>query len=209
MLDLLNYRKNVYSENGEDGILDKILEILNINEGYFVEFGAWDGKLGSNTYNLLSKNWKGVYIESLHDRYLECVDNMKPYGDRVKVLNTAISHLDDDNKLDSILLKTSLPKDFDIVSIDIDGYDYFVWKNFIEFKPKIVIIEVDSNIKDGDYQIYDPEKRTGTGYSALCKLGIEKGYKPLVHCANVILLRDDIKFPEVNCYYNSKFVFIQ
>ena len=42
------FRRNVYSQNGEDGVLDEIFRRLSKNSGWFCEFGAWDGRYGSN-----------------------------------------------------------------------------------------------------------------------------------------------------------------
>ena len=66
MIDFLyNYSKNVYSQNGEDGINKFLFEYLDITEGYMLEIGAWDGFYLSNTANLWSKNknFKSILIE--------------------------------------------------------------------------------------------------------------------------------------------------
>jgi hypothetical protein len=64
------YRYNRYSQNGEDGVIEEICQRLGITTGWFVEFGAWDGKHLSNTYNLVAHHgWLGVYIEADPDRY--------------------------------------------------------------------------------------------------------------------------------------------
>ena len=55
-MELGKYRKNLYSQYGEDGIIAKIFDILDIKSGYVCEFGAWDGIHLSNTYNLYAKN---------------------------------------------------------------------------------------------------------------------------------------------------------
>lgn len=202
MLDLLNYRKDIYSQNGEDGIIEKILELTNIKEGYFVEFGAWDGKHLSNTYNLLkNKNWKGVYIESDKSKFNDCVVNMQKYGNNIQVFNKAVSHIiDSPDSLDNILKDSFLPKDFDLLSIDIDSYDYQVWESFKNYNPKIVIIEIHSEC-GAEFCIYNPKTGDTTSYGSMIALGQSKGYKPLCHCGNIIFLRNDISFPEVDCYH--------
>jgi len=69
-MDLLEYRDDKYSQSGEDGIIEEICYRLGINQGWFVEFGAWDGKHHSNTYNLLAnKGWQGVLMECDPERY--------------------------------------------------------------------------------------------------------------------------------------------
>jgi hypothetical protein len=66
--NLANYKKNIYSQHGEDGILIYILDWLCSNDvpvgKWCCEFGAWDGKHLSNTFNLVEAfNWSSVYIE--------------------------------------------------------------------------------------------------------------------------------------------------
>nr|VFK56242.1 MAG: hypothetical protein BECKTUN1418F_GA0071002_10832 [Candidatus Kentron sp. TUN]VFK61659.1 MAG: hypothetical protein BECKTUN1418D_GA0071000_115613 [Candidatus Kentron sp. TUN]VFK62495.1 MAG: hypothetical protein BECKTUN1418E_GA0071001_10812 [Candidatus Kentron sp. TUN] len=62
---LLEYRRNVYSQTGEDGIIEKILDIIPRNDKWCVEFGAWDGSFLSNTRHLIEhKGFSAVLIEA-------------------------------------------------------------------------------------------------------------------------------------------------
>src|SRR6185436_19202869 len=73
---LRRFSSNVGSQFGEDGILQRIFEILPGTNKWCVEFGAWDGKHLSNCYNLISNsNWKGVMIEANGDKFLELKKN--------------------------------------------------------------------------------------------------------------------------------------
>ena len=62
MIDLNNYRRRVYSQAGEDGIIEKIFQTLDIKNGWYCEFGAGDGYWISNTRKLREEGWNGVYI---------------------------------------------------------------------------------------------------------------------------------------------------
>ena len=71
--NLNHYAYNNFSQNGEDGIIEELNKRLRIKEqkrsNWCVEFGAWDGKHLSNTFNLIKKSWQGVYIEGDLCRY--------------------------------------------------------------------------------------------------------------------------------------------
>jgi hypothetical protein len=70
--------KNIYSQNGEDGILEQLIRELQIKNGSFCEFGASDGVDSSNTYNLIKNyNFSGISIELDHSRYQKCIENYK------------------------------------------------------------------------------------------------------------------------------------
>jgi len=71
------YRKNVYSQNGEDGIIEELLKRLNINNGWVCEFGAWDGIHLSNTFNLVKKNFNAVFIEGDKNKYNDLLETVK------------------------------------------------------------------------------------------------------------------------------------
>lgn len=206
---LLNARKNIYSQNGEDGVTELLIDFLDIKEGSFCEFGAWDGKYLSNTFNLLqNKNWKGVYIEGDEGKYQDLLQLKNEFGDRVQTINAYVDHKGQ-NTLDNLLKDTFLENNFDLLSIDIDGMDYHIWKAFTKYKPKLVIIEVNSNLRPGDFTISEidtPNSWIGTGFSAVCELGIQKGYYPIIHFGNVFLADKDFlesKNYKINTDINS------
>jgi fibrillarin-like rRNA methylase len=67
---LLQYRNNLYSQNGEDGIIRELINRLQIKEPNWVcEFGAWDGKHLSNTFALVERGWNAVYIEGDPEKF--------------------------------------------------------------------------------------------------------------------------------------------
>ena len=71
---LLDHAANVHSQAGEDGVLAKVLEIIGASTKWCVEFGAWDGKYLSNTYNLIeSQGFSAVMIEGSEKRHGDLV----------------------------------------------------------------------------------------------------------------------------------------
>ena len=191
MNSLNKYRSNVYSQNGEDGVLAELNARLNICSGAFVEFGAWDGKHLSNSYRLLEEGWSGVYIEGDRQRFDKLKANMTPFHDRVTTVNAFVS-TDGENRLDRLLSNTPLNRDFDLLSIDIDSHDWQIWESLREYQPKIVVIEVNSHIPVGIYQIHNGDTAIGSSFSSTVQLGRDKGYTPVCHTGNLILVRDDL-----------------
>ena len=79
--NLNNHKHNIYSQSGEDGIVDKLLSIGTLEPNFqFVEFGAHDGVTNSNCFNLLkNKNYEGLFIEP-DKRFQELLINTKNYN---------------------------------------------------------------------------------------------------------------------------------
>ena len=81
---LNEYAKNNTSQFGEDGIIEKILDIIPDSNQWCVEFGCWDGKKYSNTYNLITeKKFSAILIEASKKKFSELVKN---YGENEKVV---------------------------------------------------------------------------------------------------------------------------
>ena len=175
---LLDHQRSVYSQTGEDGVIEKILETLPEADKWCVEFGAWDGLVYTNTRNLIeNKDFSAVLIEAAEDRF---VDLKRNFANRKNVfpVNRFVGFMDDDN-LDVILSATPIPLDFDLLSIDIDGNDYHVWKAFSKYRPKAVVIEFNPTIPTQVefVQPADPAVNQGASLLSIVKLGKEKGYE--------------------------------
>lgn len=207
MATLNKFRKNLYSQDGEDGVLEEIFRRLSIHPGVFVEFGAWDGKHLSNTYALLEKNWKGVYIEADQTRFKELVRNTESQKENLELINAYVKP-QGVHSLDNILFETNINKQFDLLSIDIDSFDWQIWQSLKNFTPKVVVIEINSAIPVGIYQTHRGGDIQGSSFSSTVALGQEKGYTPVCHTGNLVLLRNEylnqldlpeteILFPEV------------
>lgn len=137
LVDLFNHRHNVHSQNGEDGIIAKLLEIGGIESGYFLEFGAWDGRHLSNTYALYERGWSGCMIEGDAQRYQQLCANIP--DQRVLKINAFVAR-EGGHSLDGIIERFAIPS-ITLLSVDIDGDDLAVWQGLTVLRPPIVVIE--------------------------------------------------------------------
>lgn len=185
----LKYSKNVYTQNGEDGILEKILEELNIDHGNVVEFGAWDGIYLSNVYRLWKyRNFKGILIESDSAR----AKDFYGFEEKAKMFNYLISpEKSNENSIDNVLDKIGIEGEIAVMSIDIDSCDYYVMESMEKYRPAIIIIETSNSYgPDEVYKSYD----SGCSMRAVWDLSIKKGYSMVAYTANAILVRNDLVY---------------
>jgi len=169
-------KNNTYSQFGEDGIITKALEILPNKNHWCVEFGAWDGKYLSTTLLLREQGDSAVLIEGNPEKFKELQEMCNKEINSIPVNCFVESH--GGNSLDSILQKTPIPIDFDLLVIDIDGNDYHVWKGVEHYRPKFVCIECNPSFPD-DIVFVQSERDSNQGSSmmAMVQLAKEKGYE--------------------------------
>jgi hypothetical protein len=175
---LLQFKDDIHSQSGEDGIIKKILEVLQEKDRWCVEFGAWDGIYLSNTRNLIERlGYSAILIEGSERKYEALKENCAEYNN-VTAINQFVG-FSDKNNLDEILKDTPIPLDFDFLSIDVDGNDYHIWKAMSQYRPKLVCIEYNPTIPTEIKFIQEPDPSVNQGASlmALVELGKEKGYE--------------------------------
>lgn len=201
---LNEFRFNITSQSGEDGILEKVFELIPNRNNWCVEFGAWDGKHFSNTYNLLqNKGWKGILIEASSKKFKE-LTNRYNNNNSVYVINRFVDY-QGNNSLDNILKDYEIPSDFDLLSIDIDGNDYHVWDSIKKYHPKVVIVEYNPTIpNDIEFiQIKDLNLNHGSSILSLVKLGKEKGYELICSTISNLLFITKEYYNLLNIHDNS------
>ncbi len=163
----------VTSEHGEEKIVKMVFNKIKPMNKWFVDVGSASyGK--SNTFNLTKEGWSGLLIDENKNPINELRGLIKS-NNNVRALNIHITR----RNLDKILYEQNVPEEFDFLSIDIDSYDYEVWKNLKQFHPNLVCIEVNQE-KIGNFDIvkYTPEKKEwgGATVGLMNELAEEKGY---------------------------------
>jgi hypothetical protein len=171
--DLEQRERKVYSQNGEDGVLEAIFETIGVTNRFFVEFGCEDAR-ECNTAFLLEQGWQGLLMD----------------GGGISRNPRAVVHKEfiTAENIQPLFRKYGVPEAFDLLSIDIDGNDYWVWRA-IAYRPRVVVIEYNAHPPPHERKaiIYDPGFRWngsdyfGASLRAMKELGDEKGYR-LVYC---------------------------
>lgn len=210
MSSILINKKNIHSQNGEDGIIEYIFDKLQVNNGNFIEFGAWDGIHLSNSYNLFNKGWSGIYIEAEPERFNDLVNNFLLHRDRVDCVNAYVGFSDNDN-LDTLVENYSNKREFDFVSIDVDGLDYFIFEKMNKYLPKVICIEVNAG-HHPDYPFVIPQdiasNNIGQSIKVISDLGAKKGYFPLCYTGNLFLVKNEYKYLFINDLKSNENMYI-
>ena len=193
------YAKNVYSQNGEDGILEEILKLLGIQnsaDSWCVEFGAWDGKHLSNTFNLVTQGWSSVMIEGDSERFQSLIQTAKQFHN-MHIIEAYVSQYNtENNSLDKLLSTTPIPNNFELLSIDVDSYDSDIWETLQNYSAKVVVIEINGSVPPG---IYWRHKDTpidsvsiGTTFSEMLNIAKQKNYTLVCQPGNCIFVKNDL-----------------
>jgi hypothetical protein len=189
------YLHNVYSQNGEDGVIAELLQRLARGSvdlsNWCVEYGAWDGKHLSNTFALVEKGWKAVYIEGDSLKYKDLLATVERYPGIVPVEAFVARESGDPSSLGELLANTPLPKNFDLLSVDIDSYDLETWEGLIGYEPKIVVIEINSSIPTGVYHRCD-SRVSGNSFTSTLDVAHRKGYELVCHTGNMIFVKSEL-----------------
>ena len=176
----------IYSQNDEDGIILYIFKHIGIKTKKFVEIGVENGT-ECNTTNLLKNfNWKGIQIEGSKKLYNDAKIQLKKVLEK-KIKNLKLLNIFVTKKNINQILKKNCGKEIDLLSVDVDGNDFWIWKAINCVKPRLVIIEYNSffgsnisaTIKYNSKFIWNHRNNKsyyGASLKALEKLGKQKKY---------------------------------
>ena len=198
---LNRFEFQVFSQNGEDGILFEIFKRINSVNRIFVEIGVENG-LENNTTFLLQQGWSGYWLEG----NLEAVRFIrkhfeKPITNKVLSVRHVFAREDD---IVGILSDLNVPRDPDLLSIDIDRNTYYVLKAILSYlRPRVLVVEYNSLYPPPvEWKVeYSPEKSwnrssyVGASLKAYEILGNQFGYS-VVGCdicgINAFFVRNEL-----------------
>ena len=181
-LNELDYK--VYSQSGEDGIIDYLLYMLNIKKPKFIEIGVGNYYEANTRFFFERSSCKGLVIDIIKDFEKEVRDNVNLWKGDLKIVEKEINS----KNILNTLKENGFYEDIDLFSIDIDGVDYWVLKELPNEFSKIIVAEYNScfgdklmvsvpNIKGFQRKKYHYSHLCfGTSIKALTDLLSKKGY---------------------------------
>lgn len=195
--DLTRFELQVFSQNGEDGVIAEILQRIGTGSRYFVEFGVGGG-VEANCLLLADVfGWHGLFIEGEPRLATQLI---RKYAANARV-TTRYATVSPEN-IEALFAEATVPPEPDVLSIDIDGADYYIWQAIEQYRPRLVVIEYNSSIdltrqlvQPSDAEAWDETAYYGASLAALEALGERKGYR-LVHTEltgnNAFFVREDL-----------------
>lgn len=191
------FRYNIYSQNGEDGVMEFILRKLPQTPRFVIDIGANDGVEASNSRLLIETyQFGGLLIEPFENAFAKLETLYKTHPN-VKLRQVAVGPADQEmgtmtwhghfdklptrvRNVNAVFAETRVPQEIGVLSIDIDGHDNEVlqsidWKHY---RPWFVIAEIDSS-SDANLQ-------------KQLDIMDHAGYHPLLHIGNVFYVRKDV-----------------
>jgi hypothetical protein len=204
MDDIKNNEFQVFSQWGEDGIVDYLIRNIKVEREIFVEFGVENYCESNTRFLLINKNWSGLVI----DGSLENIQHIRQDSIYWKYNLKVVQAFIDEDNINNLLIENGIAGKVGLLSIDIDGNDYWIWKAIDRISPAIVIIEYNSRFgMDKAVTIpYSPSfvrskahyscLYAGASLKALVDLGKDKGYSFVGSNAagnNAFFVRTDLK----------------
>jgi hypothetical protein len=219
--NLSDYEFKVFSQCGEDGILQHLISVINIENETFIEFGVQNYIESNTRFLLINNNWRGLVFDG-SSKNINYIKNDQIYWQ----FSLIAEHLFiDKNNINERIKKNNLSGDVGLLSIDIDGNDYWIWDAISVIQPRIIVCEYNSlfGYKAPITVPYRPDfNRTeahysnlyfGASISALTILAKEKGYSLVAsnsEGSNIFFVRNDLmknlkELSPKEAYVRSKF----
>ena len=201
--ELTAWELRAFSQNGEDGVLAEILARIGAPVRSFVEFGVESGREGNCVFLADVAGWRGVFIEA-DAAHFEELEREYRAVERIVTLQAMVTP----GNVQELFERGGGQAEPAVLSIDVDGSDYWIWAALEDCRPRVVVIEYNSMlvperrlVQPRDYDGWDGTDYFGASLGAIRALGESKGYR-LVHvdltALNVFLVREELaegRFP--------------
>lgn len=178
----INSGMRVFSQFDEDGVILALFSIIGMGKKRFVDIGSGNC-IQSNCTNLaINFGWDGLYIDGNEDNVKRGINffNLQPdvWYAPPKILHSFVTT----RNVNHLLESNGYTGEIDFLSIDIDGDDYWIWKNIKAISPRAVMIETNKNfgLKNGltalGKSVLYEQASWGASISSMKKMAEKKGY---------------------------------
>lgn len=203
-VDIKDNEFRVFSQWGEDGLIQFLIENVEISRKVFIEFGVQNYTESNTRFLLVNNNWSGLIIDGSPEQVSYIKNDPIYWQYNLKAVSCFITK----DNINQLFLDNGIQGEIGLLSVDIDGNDYWVWEAINVVNPAIVVAEYNSR--------FGPSKALSTPYEpgfvreqahysmiyygsslkALCLLAERKGYD-LVSCNsagnNAFFVRKDLR----------------
>jgi len=135
--NIQDYEFKIFSQWGEDGIITKLVSCLEIKNKTFIEFGVQDFTESNCRYLMMNNNWAGFVIDGSSENIHRLRSS---YYYHQYQIDSAAAFITKEN-INELLRQSRFDRDLGILSIDLDGVDYYICEAIEEFQPRILILE--------------------------------------------------------------------
>lgn len=195
---LTEFELRCFSQHGEDGVIAELLARVGIAARFFIEFGVETGREGNCVFLADVLGWEGLFIEPDEGAYPGLAAKYAT-AEGIRTVNAAVTP----DNVEELFAQASVPREPDVLSIDVDGEDYWIWEAIEAYRPRVVVIEYNAVLPPGrqlvqprgHHEAWDGTDYFGASLDALTALADRKGYM-LAHtdlaAINAFFVRDDL-----------------
>ena len=135
-----DFEFSVFSQFGEDGIIQYLVDIIGIRNKTFVEFGVENYRESNTRFLLMNNNWSGLVLDGSENNITQIKQSEIYWKYDLRAKSAFITR----ENINEILTNESISGEIGLLSIDIDGNDYWVWEEISVIQPEILVIEYNS-----------------------------------------------------------------
>jgi len=180
---LTRWESRVFSQNGEDGVLAELLRRVGTGPRSFVEFGISDGREGTCVALAALHGFSGLFMESDTGLFGRLTARARAWPG-VRCRHAVVTPAN----VAELFADAGVPRDLDVLSIDVDGRDYWIWRALEDWEPRVVVVEYNAVLPAGEALTipagheagWDATEYFGASIAAFEALGEARGYR-LVH----------------------------
>lgn len=179
-----SHELSVFSQWGEDGLIAHLVSRVPIERPWFVEFGVEDYSEANTRFLLMTQNWRGLVMDGSESNIRAIREDDISWRHELEARCAFITR----DNINGLLQDAGFTGDIGLLSVDIDGNDYWVWEAIDAVSPRIVVAEYNSSFGPSAAVTvpYDPtfvrgkkhhsNLYYGASIAALARLATRKGY---------------------------------